>query len=409
MSMKPLNVLWVIDHVCYDGSLHGGGRLYWNVLPRFDPERVRVVPCLLRADDEIREVFADSPVPVRVLDKPKFDPTTLLTFLKLIRQEGIDVMHLHCYGASTFGRLAGLLTRVPTIIHDYDTEVYFPYPSYLSIADRTLAPATAHAIAASPMVKNFIMRRRKIDSGKISMFFHAVPPEKYGPVPGARTAEIRGSLGAGPDTVVVGTLTKLGPQRGNESLLRAAAEVRKTNPNVLFVLTFKPTRFHRLPNQKYVEVTQADADSQIKAIEDEVKRLGVGDVVRLVEWPESVDELIASCDVIVAPFESERFSSVYLVEAMAKGKPLVATDMGEQREIITSGKNGYLVAPADADELAARISQLVNDRGERERLGREARAEAENYSATAYARRLEALYLQLVGNGRGVSAGGAAK
>ena len=52
--MKKLNVLWAIDHVCYDGSLHGGGRLYWNVLPHFDPERVRVVPCLLRASDTIR-------------------------------------------------------------------------------------------------------------------------------------------------------------------------------------------------------------------------------------------------------------------------------------------------------------------------------------------------------------------
>jgi len=401
--MKTLNVLWAIDHVCYDGNLHGGGRLFWNVLPRFDPERVRVVPCLLRADEEIREVFADSPVPVRVLDKPKFDPTTLFTFLKLIRQEGIDVMHLHCYGASTFGRLAGLLTRVPTVIHDYDTEVYFPYPSYLWIADRTLAPATGHAIAASPMVKSFLMRKRKIDSGKISMLFHAVPPEKYEPVAAARTAEIRRSLGAGPDTMIVGTLTKLGPQRGNDILLKAAVEVRKANPNVLFVLTFKPTRFHRLPSKKYVEVRQADTDSQIRAIGDEVERLGVADAVRLVEWPESVDDLIASCDVIVAPFQSERFSSVYLVEAMAKGKPLVASDMGEQREIITSGKNGYLVAPGDVSELARRIVQLASDRGELERLGREARAASEGYSAAAYASRLEELYLQLARNGRGSS------
>jgi glycosyltransferase involved in cell wall biosynthesis len=395
MRGRPLNVLWAIDH--------------WNVLPRFDPERVRVVPCLLRAEQEIRDVFADSPVPVRILDKPKFDPTTLLSFLKLIRQEGIDVMHLHCYGASTFGRLAGLLTGVPTIIHDYDTEVYFPYPSYLWIADRTLAPATGHAIAASPMVKNFLIRKRKIDSGRISMLFHAVPPERFEPVPAARTAEVRRSLGADPDTIVVGTLTKLGPQRGNESLLQAAVEVREANPNVRFVLTFKPTRFHRLPSNKYVEVTQADTDGQIKAIEAEVKRLGIGDVVRLVEWPESVDELIASCDVIVAPFQSERFSSVYLVEAMAKGKPLVATDMGEQREIITDGKNGYLVRPGDAGAMARRISELASDRGELERLGRDARAAAENYSAAAYARRLEELYLQLASNGRGAAAPGGTK
>ncbi len=61
---------------------------------------------MLRADDTIRQVFEDSPVPVRTLDKAKFDPRTLATFLRLIRKERIQVMHLHCYAASTFGRLA---------------------------------------------------------------------------------------------------------------------------------------------------------------------------------------------------------------------------------------------------------------------------------------------------------------
>ena len=181
--MSRINVLWVIDHVCYDGSLHGGGRLYWNVVPQFDSERFNVVPCLLRASETIREVFKQSPVSVRTLDKGKFDPTTLGTFLRLIKEESIDVMHLHCYAASTFGRLAGLLTGVPTIIHDYDTEVYFPYPSYLGIADRALSPVTRLAIAASPMVRDFLRNKRKINRGRIRMMPHAIPQEKYRPVP----------------------------------------------------------------------------------------------------------------------------------------------------------------------------------------------------------------------------------
>src|ERR1041384_6787221 len=149
-SMTRINVLWVINHVCYDGSLHGGGRLYWNVLQHFEDSRIRVAPYLLRATEEIRRVFRDSPVPVRVLDKGKFDPATLWTFLRLIRENDIHVMHLHCYGASTFGRLASALTGVPAVIHDYDTEVYFPYPWYLRLADRALASRTDRAIAPSP-------------------------------------------------------------------------------------------------------------------------------------------------------------------------------------------------------------------------------------------------------------------
>src|SRR4030095_5690572 len=122
-----------------------------------------------------RDGFATSPVAVRILDKGKFDPTTLRTFLRLIREENIQVMHLHCYGASTFGRLASLITGVPAIIHDYDTEVYFPYPWYLRVADRLLAPTTPGAIAASPMVRDFLTRKRKNDRERIQMMFHAIP------------------------------------------------------------------------------------------------------------------------------------------------------------------------------------------------------------------------------------------
>src|ERR1043165_6059668 len=215
-AMSRINVLWVIDHVCYDGSLHGGGRLYWNVLQHFEDSRVHVVPCLLRATEEIRRVFRDSPVPVRVLDKGKFDPTTLWTLLRLIREHDIHVLHLHCYGASTFGRLASALTGVPVVVHDYDTEVYFPYPWYHSLADRVLAPRTDRAVASSPMVREFQAHKRKIAEGRILERFHAIPPGRYAPVAADRIAAIRETLHLCPNERLVGTPTKLGPQRGND-------------------------------------------------------------------------------------------------------------------------------------------------------------------------------------------------
>ena len=169
----------------------------------------------------------------------------------------------------------------------------------------------------------------------------------------------------------------------------------------MFVLIYKPTLFHRLPDKKYVEVTRADTEGQIALVMDEVERAGIREHVRLIEWPENVDELISACDLMVAPFLSARFSSVYLLEAMAKGKPVIATDLGEQRDVIKDGVNGFLVRPGDLQELSSRISQLVSDPEELARLARGARSEADKYSADAYARRLENLYTELAGNGRG--------
>lgn len=393
--MSRINVLWVIDHVCYDGNLHGGGRLYWNVLPRFDEKRFRVVPCMLRADDTIRQVFKDSPVPVRTLDKARFDPTTLATFLRLIRKERIQVMHLHCYAASTFGRLAGLLTGVPTVIHDYDTEVYFPYPSYLSLADRLLAPVTRRAMAGSPMVQSFLMKRRKIDPSRIELMLHAIPMQKFSPVAASRIAEVRRQLEIAEDAKVIGTITKLGPQRGNEYLLRAAAEVLKASEKLVFLLVHKPTLFHRLPSKRYVPVTRAESEKKLSDLQALARQLGIERNVRFVERTETTEELAASCDLIVAPFLSERFSSVSLLEALALGKPVIATDLGEQHEIVENGRNGYLVSPGDVQGLAKRILQVVADPDELERLSRGARETAQRYSVDACVERLQQLYSEL--------------
>jgi glycosyltransferase involved in cell wall biosynthesis len=398
--MSPINVLWIIDHVCYDGSLHGGGRLYWNVVPRFDSNRFRIVPCMLRAGETIREVFAHSPVPVKILDKGRFDPTTLWTFLRLIREENIHVMHLHCYGASTFGRLASLITGVPAIIHDYDTEVYFPYPWYLRAADRLLAPTTPSAIAASPMVRDFLMRKRKIGRERIRMMFHAVPAEKYAPVSRERVQAIKGLLAINGRTKIVGTLTKLGPQRGNEYVLAAAAAALKVFPELLFLILYKPTYFHRLPNQSYVPVSGADIQGKAMGLEGLAETLGIRGNVRFMESPDNVDEWISACDLIVAPFLSDRFSSVNLLEAMAMGKPVISTDIGEQREIIQNGIDGFLVSPGDVEGLAEAILQVLTKPEALDQMSRRARAKAEQYSADAYAENLQRLYAELAASGR---------
>lgn len=393
--MSTINVLWVIDHVCYDGSLHGGGRLYWNVVPRFDSSRFRIIPCMLRANETIRNVFANSPAPVRILDKAKFDPTTIWTFLQLLRDEKIDVMHLHCYGASTFGRVAGLITGIPAIIHDYDTEVYFPYPWYLKVADRLLAPSTRTAIAASPMVKQFLLTKRKISPERIKMMFHAIPGEKYVAVSVEKLEEIRRLLQVNERRKIVGTITKLGPQRGNEYLMSAAAAALEIVPDLLFLIFFKSTYFHRSPNRSYVQLSKDQIHAQAIDLQAKAQALGIARNIRLIEWPENIDEWISACDVIVAPFLSERFSSVHLLEAMAMGKPVIATDLGEQREIITNGIDGYLVAPGDVKEMSGAIVKLLSDRKALDEVSCCARVKAKQYSTDTFVENLQRLYAEL--------------
>lgn len=394
--MSRINVLWVIDHVCYDGSLHGGGRLYWNVVPKFDPRRFHIIPCFLRASAVLRRVFTNSPAPVRILEKGKFDVTTIWTLLRLIQKERIHVMHLHCYGSSSFGRIAGWIAGVPTIVHDYDTEVYFPYPWYLWIVDRVLASKTSGAVAASPMVRDYAIRARNIAPHKIRTMFHAVPQEKYLPIPSEKTAAVRRQLGASDSTKIVGAVTKLGPQRGNAYLLRAAKQVLIQHQDILFLLIYKVTIYHRTPSKKYVarpEVTVGEESLEgLKAL---ARELGIEEKVRFIDSWDKSDELISAMDLMVMPFLSKRFSSVKLLEGMAIGKPIIATGLGEQRQLIKDGINGYFVAPGDVPELATKISHVLAHPRELDRLSCGAKKLSQQYSVDSYVQSLQKWYAEL--------------
>jgi len=395
-SVRPLNVLWLIDHVCYDGSLHGGGRLYWNLLPAFDPARVKVHPFFLRASPEVRRVFANAPVPVEILDKGKYDPTALTTLLRICREREIDVMHLYCYASSSFGRLVGALLGIPTVIHDFDTQIYFPYPLYLKLLDRMLAKKTGRAIAASPLCHAYMRDVRRVPEARITWMPHAIPEERFEAAAKADRVAARDALGVPRDAVLFCAVTKLGPERGNEELLRAFARVAKERPDARLAIVYKPTLYHVVPAE-YAHLDYVKKPEKMRdALAAEVEALGLGDRVYRVESLDDPEPWIVACDVVVAPFLNQRFSSVYLLEAFAYGRGVIATDLGEQREVIRSGENGVLVPPGDVAALAAAMLRLVDDASLRRRLGEQAAQDARRFRVSAVADRLADLYQELV-------------
>ncbi len=394
MPARPLNVLWLIDHVCWDGSLHGGGRLFYNLLPEFDPQRVRVFPYFLRASDEVRRVFADAPVPVTVLDKARYDPTALFTLASICRRHSIDVMHLFCYASSTFGRMVGTALRIPTVIHDFDTQIYFSYPLYLKVADGLLAAGTGAAIAASPMCRTYMREVRRVPAGRIELMPHAVPEEKFLPI-GTRE-EARQALGWESDTVVFCAVTKLGPDRGNEILLRAFARVVAARPEARLVIVYKPTYYHRVP-ESYAAIPWIHDTAYMRAeIQKLADELDLGSRVQFVESLDHPEPYVVASDITVVPFEEERFSSVHLLESCARGRPAIATDLGEQREVIRHERSGLLVPPRDEAALADAMLRLMDDPALRTRLGEGAAARAQEFRVKAVAGRLADLYADLV-------------
>jgi glycosyltransferase involved in cell wall biosynthesis len=390
--MQPLRVLWLIDHVCYDGDLHGGGRLFMSLPPRFDRDRIQIFPYFLRSAPEIKRVFEEARRPVVDLARGKYDPTTLLTVDRLCREHGIDVMHLFCYAASTFGRLVGRLRGVPTVIQDFDTQVYFPYPPYLKAMDRLLAAGTGRALASSSFCRDYMRDVRKVPGDRIDIMYHALSDSLLEPAGHADRAAARARLRWPQDAFVFAAITKLGPDRGNETLLRAFKTAVEQAPQLRLALVYKPTLYHRLPAE-YASIDWARDVNRMRAmINDQVRGLDLERSVDLIEMSGSLEPYYAASDMLVAPFENVRFSSVNLVEGLAYGRPFIATDLGEPKEIAKQFEVGVLVPPKDPAQLANVMLELAGAPERVRELGRRASDAARQFTVKAAAERLSTLY-----------------
>jgi hypothetical protein len=158
---RPLNVLHVCDHLGWNGSrMHGVKRLFAWIIPRFDPDRFRLSLVSLRKRDVSEETLDALGVDITYLERSKFDPRTLRALLHVIDTKQIDILHLHGYGATTFGRLAGAVRGIPTIVHEHANLTDTPW--FQKVADRLLEPWTDIALAVSQSTADFVIRARQI-------------------------------------------------------------------------------------------------------------------------------------------------------------------------------------------------------------------------------------------------------
>lgn len=197
-----------------------------------------------------------------------------------------------------------------------------------------------------------------------------------------RGSDIRGHAGWAAETPVIGLFGRLVRWKGAEVLVRAAAALADRNPDLRFVLA-GGTLYGLEP----------DFSDQVHAL---ARDLGVEDRILMTGHREDALELMLDCDVIChCSLEPEPFGMV-VVEAMALGKPVIATRTGGPEEVIEHLRTGILVDPGDPGALASAMAELMADPGRRRTLGEAAQRDVEaRFSSQAVAGPLAALYRRL--------------
>ena len=151
--------------------------------------------------------------------------------------------------------------------------------------------------------------------------------------------------------------------------------------------------WRKYPDCHLVYVGKGDLEEEMR---HEVDRMGVSDHVHFLGWRDDIPEIMPVFDVFVLPSLNEGMGRV-LVEAMAAGRPVVASKVGGIVDIVKHGQNGLLVEPADVEGLGKAITELLENREGRVQMGNRGRQLAPHYSIERMIENLDTLYASLLG------------
>ncbi len=304
----------------------------------------------------------------------------LFRLIREVRSEGAAVFHAHLPWALRCGPglLAATLARVPAVVA---TQQLFRGigSTRQIIRNRLIAAGVDRYIAVSSEMADMLRKKALLPRRKIVVIRNAVDLRRFREEPAGSGGS---TLERFPGRPIVLTVARLDPQKGLGDLLAAAAQV----PDANFVIAGEG------PDRERLEGT--------------ARSLGLDDRVRFLGHREDVPDLLKSCDVFVLPSLYEGFP-LSVVEAMASGRPVIATAVGGTPEAVSDGENGLLIPPGDPSALAAAIRSVLSDPVLARRLGSAGRERAfRKFSAAEMVRQVVRLYEDILKAAAPVAAAG---
>ena len=270
---------------------------------------------------------------------------------RFARSHGAALIHTNSLKADLYGGLAGRLAHVPTLWHVRDriTGDYLPRPA--AAAFRLLAHAVPQCVVANSQSTQDCLRTSR--SPRFHVVHDGCDADAYAYETPSGAPEATAA-----DAPVVALVGRIAPWKGQHVFVDAAASVLARFPRARFWIVGSP-----LFGEHEYEAT----------VRAQVEALGITGQVELLGFRDDVPALLARTDIVVhASTHGEPFGQV-VIEGMASGKPVIATDGGALPEIVADGTSGLLVPMGDAPAMAAAIAGLIADPARARAMGRAGR------------------------------------
>ncbi len=302
----------------------------------------------------------------------EFDLPSMVRFARMTRECSADVVHVHkgiahavAWGATFLGGRYGLVVN---------RGVSFPVDAWSAIKYRSRRVGRIVTVAES--IRQVVIATGRIRPDKVSVVYAGVDLARFDP---ARTdpAAVRGELGIPPEARIVGHVG-MRDWKGWKELVRAFPAIRADHPHAHLLL---------------VACTSA---AQREGVLGLAREMGLAGAVTATMARTDMPDVLAACEVVVDPSWAGTGITGTVREAMALGKPVVATAVAGNPELVEDGVSGIVVPPRDVPMLSAAVSRLLRDAELSERLAAAGQERVRlHFSTEARVARLEALYLRV--------------
>lgn len=291
-----------------------------------------------------------------------------------LRKEPVDLIHAHTRVGQVVAEVISRRFKVPYVTTWHG--IYKPR------VGRRLWPCTGKiSIAVSGPVRQHLLQDFHIPADRIRCIYNGIDTSHYATPPDPeKIREHRERWKIPENQPIIGGIGRFaaGRVKGFDAILVAAHLLGQTVPGL--------------------QVLMVGDGPRRPFLEDVARRLGIRSKIHFVGVAQDVRLPLALMDMFIFPSRWPEAFGLTLVEAMAAGKPVIATRVGAVPEIVRHGIDGWLVPPEDPASLAEGILHLLKDRTEADRLGRQAQARAgEAFSLDRMAAEVEAVYQEVVG------------
>ncbi|MBV9358101.1 MAG: glycosyltransferase [Chloroflexi bacterium] len=343
---RPVRVLHVIT------SLDRGGaeNHLLTLTTHADRERFPMEVAVLCGEGELVPRFEAAGIPVHLIHaRWRFDAAGLLRLAGVVKRGQYDIVHSHLFRADIYANLAagGLVPSQPRLVSTRHNDDRFFLNPFIGLTHYLLSTRQDMIIAISDHVARFTIARGVHDATRVRRVYHGLDSGESAALD-VDGQHLRSELGLSPEAFLVGNVGRLAPQKGQRHLVGAM-----------------PMLLERVPEAHLAIVGGGDLEPYLRELAREV---GVSDHVHVLGPRRDVPAFMHAIDAFAMPSIWEGFGIV-LLEAMAAGRPIVASRVATIPEVVEDGETGLLVPAGDAVALADALAWLARAPAEARAMG----------------------------------------